>query len=517
MKLSRSTLLGFGLGFAFAVLLVFYWNLGPLSGLAQVEQGSPTTRPVLEIAEEDLAAAERISRVFNAVAKKISQSVVHIESVAAAQEEPTPSRERPRMFPDEDFERFFGPFFRDPDSPRRRPRQRPGGGLGSGVVIGSDGYILTNNHVVQGADKVRVLFPDGRSYEAQWVRTDPPTDLALIKINAEGLAALEFADSERLQVGDWVMAAGNPFGLDNTVTQGIISYLGRGNVPLSIYTNYIQTDAAINPGNSGGPLVDMRGRIIGVNTAIISGTQSFAGIGFAIPSSTARFVADQLRDNEEVTRSYLGVALQPGDLTLPLARSYGLENTQGALVVKVMPDTPASRAGLKVDDVILSYNGTPISNNQQLQTLVSQTPPGQEVALTVWRDGAKVELNVTLEKMPAGFFQQEGGMPGMEDQEYGERSFDDLGVTVSELDPESAQRYGYENVKGVLVTQVDPTSNAARLGLSEGSLIMRANGRPVTNLNEFAQAVEAARERGGIRLYFLTQGGATRNIFIALE
>ena len=516
MKLNRSTLLGIALGFVVSVAVISIVSISPGLVCAQDNNDvkpAPALPPVAEISEEDIAAAQRISRVFNTVARNVSGAVVHIESVTNGSDDEESESFGPKL--PEDLEKFFGPGFKF-EGPRRKSTP-PRRGLGSGVIIRSDGYVVTNHHVVKGADKVKVILADGSAFDAEWVRHDQPTDLALIKIDVEGLPSLEFANSDAVQVGDWVIASGNPFGLDNTVTQGIVSYLGRSDVPVSIYRNFIQTDAAINPGNSGGPLVNLRGQVIGINTAIVSRTATFAGIGFAIPSNTVKFVTDQLMKGEQVVRSYLGVGLQPNDLTLPLAKSFGRDNTDGALVVKVMPDTPAGKSGLKVDDIILTFDGKTIRNNSHLQSVVSQTPPGKTVKVEVWRDGKKQTIDVELEQMPEDFFKT----PGMSGPDYeakpGEEAFEDLGLKLQDLNSESAEKYNHTGLKGALIVDVEADSEAARLGLRPGDLVLKVDGEEVSSVEEFSAAVKDGTDKGGVRLFVRSPEGVSRNVFLQIQ
>lgn len=463
--------------------------------------------------EQDVAMIERMSRVFRYVAKDVSDSVVHITSQKTVKQSPQMS-----PFGDDDMlRRFFGDerFFRS--FPPMQPQ--PQVGLGSGVIVGSDGLIVTNNHVVDGADKISIVLPDGREVSPVWVRNDPPTDLALIKVDVKGLKPLKFADSNSVEVGDFVLAVGNPFGLDKTVTQGIVSYIGRG-VRLSSasaisYSNYIQTDAAINPGNSGGPLVNLRGEIIGINSAIISRTATYAGIGFAIPANTVKFVIDQLQTSEQVVRSYLGVSIQ--DLTLPLAKNFGLEHARGALISDVGPDTPASKANLKPGDIILELDGKQITSSSQLQNIISQTMPGKDVKATIWRDKKEIQVIIKLEKMPKEFLA--GKMPGSQGETSDEKAtVEELGIVVQSLTDGLAKKYNYrQGMKGVVITQVDPQGEGARNGLSEGDLILQVQNQPVNSINEFKAIMNKASFKSGVTLFARSPAGGARFIYIKTE
>ncbi len=498
MRLSKSLFLS---------VLVVSLGFLPVTALGK----EAVTSKTVEIDPADVAAAQRISRLFNQIARKVSSSVVHIDATRKIQMPKDPPHDF--KIPEKYLERFFGPG--RPDAHRRKgPIVRKG--IGSGTIIGSDGYILTNNHVVEGASTVNVILPDGRSFVAEWVRYDPSSDLALIKIDAKDLPALEFADSKKVQVGDWVIAAGNPFGLDNTVTQGIVSYIGRNDVQLpSVYSNYIQTDAAVNPGNSGGPLVNLFGKVIGINSAIMSRTRDFAGISFAIPAATASFVAGQLRESEHVVRSYLGVGLQPGNLNRPLARSLGLDDTNGAMITSVMPDSPAGKAGLKEEDVILKFNNTVVTGNQHLQELVTQTPPGKTVTMQVWREKKALAIKAKLDRMPENFF--DSALPGPAwKAPSGKYELKDMGLTVDELTEEFAEKHSHIGQSGVLIDKVAVDSPASRAELRSGELILRVNSKPVKTVEQFKKAIEDAKSEG-IRLHIRGRGGSKRSAFVQMK
>jgi len=501
-------MLGIIVAVVFAVL-----PAGPVLGKPPAAPKAPET--LQPPSPEDFATLARMSRVLNYIAKTTSSAVVHITATK------TPKvQEQDSSGGDEDiFRRFFPedrgipPFFRF--GPQR---QEPQVGLGSGVVIDPNGLIVTNNHVVEGADKIRVVFSDGREFTPVWVRRDPPTDLALIKIDAKDLVALQLADSEKVKVGDWCIAVGNPFGLDNTVTQGIVSYIGRGlRISTSInYSNYIQTDAAINPGNSGGPLVDLEGKIIGINSAILSRTASYAGIGFAIPSNMVRFVADQLKQSEQVVRSYLGVEIQ--DLTTPMAKYFGLEDTQGALLGGISPNTPASKAGLKSGDIITSFDGIKVQGSQHLQSLVSQKPPGTKVLLGVWRDKKRIEVPVVLERMPKEFLAGRLAPKAPEESgETGQAQIKELGITVSSITQELAEKYNLKRSEGAIITQVDPNGEGARVQLSEGDVILKIQNQNVKSAHDLVLALKKFPPKQGMVLFVKSPSGGSRFIYIKVE
>lgn len=423
--------------------------------------------------EEALKNLKETGKAFASVARGASPSVVFIKVEKTV--EAGPSMRSP--FNDEFFRRFFGQPM--PGQPQEMPQQkRMIQGQGSGFIISPDGYILTNNHVVGEADKVLVKLLDGREFEAKTIGTDPPTDVAVIKIEAKNLPVLPLGDSDRLEVGEWVLALGNPFGLSHTLTAGIVSALGRSSVGISDYEDYIQTDAAINPGNSGGPLIDLEGKVVGINTAIYSRSGGYMGIGFAIPINMAQNIYNQLIDHGSVTRGYLGITIQ--DLTPELARSFGLADATGVLIAQVMPDTPAEKAGLKQGDVIVKFNGEPVEGFAPFRNKVALTQPGTKVEITVIRDGKEKTFAVTIEKLPAE--EQAAASPP--------DTLDKLGLTVTTLTKELADQYGYTDEKGVVVTQVDPDSAAARAGFKPGVLITEANRKAIANIKDFKQAVE---------------------------
>jgi len=333
---------------------------------------APPPQTVTKPAPELLATQQ----AFIEVSAKSTPAVVNIRA------ERVTRRERPSPL----FEEFFGDFFRQP---RRERREQS---LGSGFIISSDGYILTNEHVVGGAEQISVRLPDQRTFHGEVVGTDPKTDVAVIKIeDDDSLPVLALGDSNRIKVGQWALAIGNPFGLDSTLTVGVISATGRANVGIEDYEDFIQTDASINPGNSGGPLLNIYGEVVGINTAIAASGQ---GIGFAIPVNLAKLIADQLIDKGEVTRGWLGVSIQPLDANL--AESFGLDRATGALVTRVMKETPAQRAGLQRGDVLLSFNGETVRGVRELQLLVASSPVGKPVPLEIQRNGSRLTLNVIL-------------------------------------------------------------------------------------------------------------------------
>ena len=360
--------------------------------------------------------------------------------------------------------------------------------IGSGVVISSDGYIITNNHVVENASKIRVTFVGEKEYEAEIIGTDPRTDVALIKIDADGLPSIEIADSDVIRVGDQVMAIGNPFGVGQTVTLGIISALGR-TIGLIDYEDLIQTDASINPGNSGGALVNMRGQLVGMNAAILSRSGGSQGIGFAIPTAMAMRIVDALKTEGEVKRAYLGVLPQAVDQAM--ANYYGLDKPQGVLVAQVNEDTPAEKAGLRDGDIILSVDDKDIKNPSNLRNTISLSEVGQKVRLHIIRDGKKKDVSVKLEAFP------DPGEPVSEAKdEHGDDDETLEGVSVREISPRarSMMKLG-EDIEGLVVMGVEQSSNAAEQGLVAGDVIIEVANREIDKLDEFQEALKVNTDR----------------------
>ena len=438
--------------------------------------------------------AQATSRAFVEVVKKVSPAVVMITSEKVV-------RFRHPMtdfFGDEFFRRFF-------DVPERKFLQR---GLGSGVIVSKDGYILTNHHVVKDADKVNVVY-NKVEYPAKVVGSDPATDVAVIKIDVdEELPTIRFGNSDSVEVGEWVLAIGNPFAemLEHTVTHGIVSAKGRRGLSIGgsqmRYQDFIQTDAAINPGNSGGALVNLKGELIGINTAIVG--QANVGIGFAIPINMAKWVMEQLIEKGKVVRGWLGVWIQSVDDKL--AKAYGLHEPMGALVTQVQDGSPAQKAGIKDGDLIIKLNGEKIEDSQQLTNLVASYPPGTEVEVEVIReDGKHKTFKVKLGERPDEETIAQGGQP---------TSSEKLGIRVQNLTNDLAKRLGYEGEQGVVISDVKPGSPADREGLQAGDLIKEVNRKPVKNVRDYRKAISGAKP-GDIVLLRVRRG--ERNFFVALQ
>ncbi len=401
------------------------------------------------------------------------------------------------------FDQFNSQFFDQLFPGLRNQRQFPGQprefkqeGAGSGSIVDADGHILTNNHVVGEADKIKVRLFDGREFKAKIVGTDPLTDLAVIKINADDITPLQMGDSDEIRIGETVIAIGNPFGLSHTVTMGIVSAKGRSNMDIADYEDFIQTDAAINPGNSGGPLINLEGKIIGVNTAIFTRTGGYQGIGFSVPINMAKKVMDQLIDKGKVSRGWLGVLLQ--DMSADLAKALNVEGKKGALVAEVSKDSPADRGGLERGDVILKLNGKLIKNADHLKNEVGLTSPDTKIDLEVIRKGVKKKLSVKLGSRPVQGYAAAGHTD----------SGDALGLAVKNFTPELAKQFGYSrSASGVLITNVFPNTVAAKAGLRPGLLILEINQQSISNVSDFEQAVREVDIRKGVLMLIGSQQG----------
>jgi serine protease Do len=390
-------------------------------------------------------------------------------------------------FNDPMFRQFFGDQFGQRGGPQTQREQS----LGSGVIITTDGTVLTNNHVIEGATDIKVYLSDKREFKATLVGTDPKTDVAVLKIDATNLPTLPLGNSSTLQVGDLIFAIGDPFGIGETATMGIVSAKGRGGLGIENYEDFIQTDAAINPGNSGGAMIDLHGNLVGINTAILSGgSGGNQGVGFAIPINLARNVMDQIRAHGKVVRGYMGVYIQ--DVTPEIAKQFHLNETRGALIGDVSADTPGARAGLRRGDVILAVNGQEISGANELRLKISQTPPGTLVKLKVWRDGKTQDTSLTLGELPEKTEKASKGEEGGGALE---------GVDVENVTPEIAQQLNLKaNTHGVVVASVDPSSAAGSVGLRQGDVIQEVNHKPVTNVEEFRHAIAGAEKQSVLLL-----------------
>ncbi len=436
------------------------------------------------------AALESLGEAFVQVAEKVSPAVVNISA----------SRKSPHAFGKnkdphfkglpKEFEEFFKRF--RPDGPKEfGPMQ----GTGSGFVISPDGFIVTNSHVVKDADEIKVTMADMKSYTAKVVGIDSESDLAVIQIQAKGLSTIKFGDSDKLRVGEIVVAVGNPFGLNRTVTQGIVSAKGRTNVGIIEYEDFIQTDAAINPGNSGGPLVNIHGDVIGINTAIASRSGGYQGIGFAIPSNAAQAIIDQLKGGGKVRRGLLGVNIQ--DLNEALGKSYGRDNTDGALVSQVIKDSVAEKAGIHAGDIITEFNGEPVKNASHLKNMVGKVKPGSNAAITLVRDGKTMKINLKVgERDPKKIAAFKDGND--EPESSGETS-SELGISVEKVNEKAAEALGIKAGEGLMVKDVSD-GVGRKMGLRPGDVVLEVDGSPVSDSAGFTDAVKKAKKNKLIRL-----------------
>jgi serine protease Do len=410
----------------------------------------------------------------------------------------------------EELRKFFEDFQKQPFQMPESPRQH---GFGSGFIIDPQGVIVTNHHVVAGADEVLVQLRDGRKFVSKDIKSDPKTDLAIVRVETkEPLPYLQFGDSSAMEIGDRVLAVGAPFGLTGSVTSGIVSAKGR-NIHLNMYEDFLQTDAAINPGNSGGPLVNLRGEVIGVNSAIKSHSGGFQGVGLAIASNMARNVYQQLLKDGAVHRGYLGVQIK--DLDAEVAARLGLDKQKGVLVAKVFDGSPAAKAGLKDGDVLTALAGKPVENGHELQSVVAGLPLGKPVSVTVLRDGERKELQVTVAEQPSEFgLAGEPARQGPKAEKEADE-LDKLGVEVADLTPEMAKQLGYkEGTKGVVVTQVQPDSPAADAGLHRGMLLVKVDKKRVKDAAALREAVGKAAPDKGVLLQVRTAEGATDFVLV---
>ncbi len=427
---------------------------------------------------------EKTGKAFTQVAKEAIPGVVFIqvEKVFEANiRRPQHYNDPFGFFGDDMLERFF----QYHGEPRRRFKQE---GAGSGFIITKDGYILTNSHVVGDADKIRVRLHDGREFDAKRIGSDEKSEVAVIKIDADDLPTVPLGNSSDLEVGEWVIAVGNPFGLTETVTAGIVSALGRNNIGIADYENFIQTDAAINPGNSGGPLLNIKGEVIGINTAIYSQSGGYMGVGFAIPINMAKGIKDQLVKSGKVTRGYLGIFLQP--ITRELAETFDLDNVEGILISDVEEDSAAMDAGFQQGDVIVEMNGDKVADIGTFRNEVSSNPPGTKLELTIIRKGKRKEIVVETRAMHGEDVASEAV----------EKIYDQLGIEISDVAEEYAERLGYDLNEGVVVTDVDPRGPAANSGLRPGALITGVNLKRVRNVADFNKALQESSDTGRVVL-----------------
>ncbi len=422
---------------------------------------------------------------FADLAEKVKPAVVNISTTTTLRIPGSPFRHFFGPGEEGPFGDFFKQFFGN--IPDRALKQQS---LGSGFIIDKDGYIITNNHVVEGAEEIKVKLIDGREFKAKVVGRDPKTDIALIKISSlfKDLPILLLGNSDNIRVGDWVLAVGNPFGLEHTVTQGIISASGRA-LGSGAYDNFLQTDAPINPGNSGGPLVNLKGEVIGINSSIIAGGQ---GIGFAIPSNMAKSVVSQLKDKGKVTRGWIGISIQ--SVTPEIAQAFGLKDRKGALIGDVVPGGPADAGGIKRGDIIISFDGKDIQNMPDLPRRVAETPIGEKVPVKVIRDGKEIVLNITVAEMSEERVASQMNIPEK-----------NLGMTVDDIKPQWKNAFRLKDNAGIVVIEISPDSPAAEAGIHAGDIIKEVNRKPVRNKNDY-ESIMLKTEKGKPIIFLMKRG-----------
>ncbi len=499
---------------------------GQVDERTQAEPGQEKPAPAVTARQKSLL--NEISNAIHTVAASAEQSVVHIEVIEGTKSQEKSGRSDRNKGDDQDqgdsadkrpsphnfdqlppdiqdqLRRFFGgqvpKFFEQPGPSEPMPRR----GLGSGIIYDNEGHILTNNHVVQGATNIRVKTTTGRSLVAEVVGTDPLTDVAVIKVKEDGLKPAQFGNSSKMRIGDLVLALGNPFGLDYSVTLGIISAKGRSGLQLGniYYQNFLQTDAAINPGNSGGPLVNMNGQVIGMSTAIATQTGQYAGVGFAIPIDMARKIANILIAKGKVTRGWLGVSIQ--NLKPGMAQSFNFpEGKEGVLVEDVKPDSPAADAGFEAGDIIMGIDGKPVRNAIQLQTAVTLTAPGTEVTFNVWRDGKEMKLKTKLGELKESYLrsltgEEEEGPSGAPRRHTSE----ELGITYVTPTKDLAKQYNWSRTpEGAMVVKVSPAGEAANLMIRPGDVIESVNNEKISSASDLRDALEKVSKEEGFRMY----------------
>ncbi|MCL4458209.1 MAG: DegQ family serine endoprotease [Nitrospirae bacterium] len=437
---------------------------------------------------------EETSRAFSEIVKAVSPAVVNISSTKVIKKQPTP------------FDEFFDFLYPFPDGRGKRWKEQS---LGSGVIVSPDGYIVTNNHVIEQADEIKVILIDKKSFKAKVIGADPKTDIAIIKIDAKGLPMVPWGDSERLQVGEFVLAIGNPFGLSHTVTMGIISAVGRADVGITDYENFIQTDAAINPGNSGGPLVNIRGELIGINTAIFSKTGGYQGIGFSVPSGMVRLVMDQLIRQGKVTRGWLGVTIQ--EITPEIARKFGLKISEGALVSDVAKGSPSHRAGVMRGDIILELNGKRIKDVASLRNMVAQSKIGSQVDIKILRRDREMTLKAIIMELPTDMGEVIPSSSRAPDSSGNALS----GITVIDLNASIAKQLGMDKEeRGVVIIKVEYGASAEDAGVRKGDVIQEIDRQRINGLNDFNKAVSKTKQ-GDTVLLFINRGG--KKLYVALQ
>jgi serine protease Do len=479
--MKKNVLIGIGI-LLIGILLggLAFYTLGKITG----HQAAYLPYPISPHASRQIIET---SRAFSEIVSAVSPAVVNISTTKVL-------RRDTDSFLEDPFFDFFRPFH-DLRIPKKWKEQS----LGSGVVVSPDGFIITNNHVVEKSDEIKVTLLDKRTFRGKIVGADPKTDIAIVKIDASNLPTIPWGDSEQLQVGEFVLAIGNPYGLSHTVTMGIISAVGRANVGVADYEDFIQTDAAINPGNSGGPLVNIKGELIGINTAIFSRTGGYQGIGFAVPSDMVRPIMSQLIQKGKITRGWLGVTIQ--ELTPELSQKFGLEKSKGALVSDVAKGSPAEKSGVMRGDIILEFNGKEVKDVGNLRNMVAQSKVGSDVSIKILRSGKEYTLRLVIAELPREVAE---AVPSnlTDDLESGALT----GLNVMSLTKEIAKQLGFtKDEKGVIVVRVDPSSPADEAGIKKGDVIKEVDKKQVDNLEDFNRIVSNLKRNDTV-LLFITRG-----------
>jgi serine protease Do len=464
---------------------------------------TPSVVPEAQAASggHDYGTAGELSDAFARVAERIGPSVVNISSERKVKAPDDADGGNPlrQFFGDDFFQHFSGPHGYGGEGYLQE-------GLGTGVIVSNAGHIVTNAHVVEGADEVKVKLVDEREFTAKVVGVDTKTDIAVVKIDADGLKPAVLGDSDKLRVGDLVVASGNPFGLSATITTGIVSAKGRANVGIADYEDFIQTDAAINPGNSGGPLVDLEGEVVGINTAIFSRSGGYMGIGFAIPVNMVKTIMTSLIEEGHVTRGWLGIAIQ--SLDEGLAKSFNYDSTDGVLVGDVTKDSPAGDGGMKTGDIIVAYNGTPVAKADKLRSEVAATAPGSRVTISVFRNGKRKQLKVKVGEQSTKEAESFSG---------GTAPKLDIGLEVRTLTPELAHELGYdEGTHGVVVTGVDPFGPAAKTGIRPKDVIVQVQDRRIDDVDDFRDELGKHKGEDGVRMV-VKRGDAQHFAYLQLK
>lgn len=483
-----------GLGLAFGFNWTQHTQATPVSNTATLSATASSSAT-----QSDISAAQQLSNAFASVSEQVNPSVVMIftETNIKAPKQMFDQSPFGQFFGDDFFKRFF-------EMPNPRGGSYKQQGLGSGVIVNENGTILTNNHVVDNTDQIKVRLMDGREFTAKVKGTDSQTDIAVITIDAKNLNPIKIGNSDIIRVGDWVLAIGSPLNpqLEHTVTAGIVSAKGRSGVGLSQYEDYIQTDAAINPGNSGGALVNLNGELVGINTAIATQTGGFMGIGFAIPVNLAKKIMGDIVESGKVTRGWLGVYIQ--NITPDLAKAMKLDVAKGVIVSKVQENSPAAKAGIKEEDVILKFNGKDIDNTVELSTLVASNSPKSDIDLKILRNGKPMDVTVKLGELTADVQRR---------TESGRSSYENIGMAVSNITSALTQKYDLpQKITGVVVTQVDPNGTAAQFGIQEGDVIMKVNRENIRSVADFEKQISDTKPGDNI-LFYLRRGDG--NLFLA--